>query len=45
MTHNPPHPNPLRRLTLAALGRVGTMAALLALLAFKIGRASCRERV
>lgn len=34
MTHNTPHPNPLRRLTLVAMGRVATMAALLALLAF-----------
>lgn len=33
MTHNTPHRNPLRGLTLAALGRVATMAALLALLA------------
>lgn len=29
-----PHSNPLRRLTLVAMGRVATMAALLALLAF-----------
>lgn len=35
-----PHPNPLRRLTLVALGRVATMAALLALLA--ITATSCR---
>lgn len=34
MTHNTPHRNPLRRLTLVAMGRVATMAALLALLAF-----------
>ena len=40
MTHNTPHPNPLRRLTLMALGRVATMAALLALLAFTA--TSCR---
>lgn len=40
MTHNTPHRNPLRRLTLAALGRVATMAALLALLA--ITATSCR---
>lgn len=41
MTHNTPHPNPLRRLTLVALGRVATMAALLALLAFTA--TSCRQ--
>lgn len=40
MTRNTPHPNPLRRLTLVALGRVATMAALLALLA--ITATSCR---
>ena len=40
MTHTP-HPNPLRRLTLVALGRVATMAALLALLAFTA--TSCRQ--
>lgn len=40
MTHNTPHRNPLRRLTLAALGRVAIMAALLALLAFTA--TSCR---
>lgn len=34
MTHNTPHRNPLRRLTLVAMGRVATMAALLVLLAF-----------
>lgn len=34
MTQNTPHRNPLKGLTLAALGRVATMAALLALLAF-----------
>lgn len=33
MTHTP-HSNPLRRLTLVAMGRVATMAALIALLAF-----------
>lgn len=33
MTRNTPHRNPLRGLTLAALGRVAIMAALLALLA------------
>ena len=41
MTHNTPHRNPLRRLTLMALGRVATMAALLALLAFTA--TSCRQ--
>lgn len=40
MTRNTPHTNPLRRLTLVALGRVATMAALLALLA--ITATSCR---
>lgn len=35
-----PHTNPLRRLTLVAMGRVATMAALLALLAFTA--TSCR---
>lgn len=35
-----PHTNPLRRLTLVAMGRVATMAALLALLA--ITTTSCR---
>lgn len=40
MTHNTPHRNPLRRLTLVAMGRVATMAALLALLAFTA--TSCR---
>lgn len=39
MTHTP-HPNPLRRLTLVAMGRVAIMAALLALLAFTA--TSCR---
>lgn len=39
MTHTP-HSNPLRRLTLVAMGRVATMAALLALLA--ITATSCR---
>lgn len=39
MTHAP-HPNPLRRLTLVAMGRVAIMAALLALLAFTT--TSCR---
>lgn len=38
MTHNTPHRNPLRRLTLMALGRVATMAALLAFTA-----TSCRQ--
>lgn len=37
MTRNTPHTNPLRRLTLVALGRVATMAALLAITA-----TSCR---
>lgn len=41
MTHNTPHRNPLRRLTLVALGRVATMAALLALLAFTA--TGCRQ--
>nr|DAW09930.1 MAG TPA: hypothetical protein [Caudoviricetes sp.] len=41
MTHNTPHRNPLRGLTLAALGRVATMAALLALLA--LTATSCRQ--
>lgn len=36
-----PHPNPLRRLTLVAMGRVATMAALLTLLAFTA--TSCRQ--
>lgn len=40
MTHTP-HPNPLRRLTLMAIGRVATMAALLAMLA--ITATSCRQ--
>lgn len=40
MTRNTPHTNPLRRLTLVALGRVATMAALLTLLA--ITATSCR---
>lgn len=40
MTHAP-HPNPLRRLTLMAIGRVAIMAALLALLAFTV--TSCRQ--
>lgn len=40
MTQNTPHRNPLKGLTLAALGRVATMAALLALLAFTA--TSCR---
>lgn len=40
MTHNTPHANPLRRLTLVTLGRVAIMAALLALLA--ITATSCR---
>ena len=40
MTHTP-HSNPLRRLTLVAMGRVATMAALLALLAFTT--TSCRQ--
>lgn len=40
MTHNTPHRNPLRGLTLVALGRMATMAALLALLA--ITATSCR---
>lgn len=39
MTHTP-HSDPLRRLTLVAMGRVATMAALLALLA--ITATSCR---
>lgn len=39
MTHTP-HTNPLRRLTLVAMGRVAVMAALLALLAFTA--TSCR---
>lgn len=41
MTTHRPHSNPLRRLTLVALGRVATMAALLALLAFTA--TSCRQ--
>lgn len=41
MTQNTPHRNPLRGLTLAALGRVATMAALLALLA--LTATSCRQ--
>lgn len=41
MTHNTPHRNPLRGLTLAALGRVAIMAALLALLAFTA--TGCRQ--
>lgn len=41
MTHNTPHRNPLRGLTLAALGRVATMAALLALLA--LTATGCRQ--
>lgn len=40
MTHNTPHRNPLRRLTLVTLSRMATMAALLALLA--ITATSCR---
>lgn len=40
MTHTP-HTNPLRRLTLVAMGRVAVMAALLALLAFTA--TSCRQ--
>lgn len=40
MTHTP-HSNPLRRLTLVAMGRVAIMAALLALLAFTT--TSCRQ--
>lgn len=40
MTHTP-HTNPLRRLTLVAMGRVAIMAALLALLAFTA--TSCRQ--
>lgn len=40
MTHNTPHRNPLRRLSLVAMGRVAIMAALLALLAFTT--TSCR---
>lgn len=40
MTHAP-HSNPLRRLTLVAMGRVAIMAALLALLAFTT--TSCRQ--
>lgn len=40
MTRNTTHPNPLRRLTIVAIGRVATMAALLALLA--ITATSCR---
>lgn len=40
MTHTP-HTNPLRRLTLVALGRMAIMAALLALLAFTA--TSCRQ--
>lgn len=41
MTHNTPHRNPLRRLTLMAIGRVATMAALLALLA--LTATGCRQ--
>ncbi len=41
MTRNTPHRNPLRGLTLAALGRVAIMAALLALLA--ITATGCRQ--
>lgn len=41
MTHTTRHTNPLRRLTLVAMGRVATMAALLALLA--ITATSCRQ--
>lgn len=41
MTHTTPHRNPLRRLTLVALGRMALMAALLALLAFTA--TSCRQ--
>lgn len=41
MTHNTPHRNPLRRLTLAVLGRVAIMAALLALLA--LTATGCRQ--
>ncbi len=41
MTRNTPHRNPLRRLTLAALGRVAIMAALLALLA--LTATGCRQ--
>lgn len=41
MTQNTPHRNPLKGLTLAALGRVATMAALLALLAFTA--TGCRQ--
>lgn len=41
MTRHTPHRNPLRGLTLAALGRVAIMAALLALLAFTA--TSCRQ--
>lgn len=41
MTRNTPHRYPLRGLTLAALGRVAIMAALLALLAFTA--TSCRQ--
>lgn len=41
MTHNTPHRNPLKGLTLAALGRVATMAALLALLA--LTATGCRQ--
>lgn len=41
MTQNTPHRNPLKGLTLAALGRVATMAALLALLA--VTATSCRQ--
>lgn len=41
MTRNTPHTNPLRRLTLVALGRMAIMAALLALLAFTA--TSCRQ--
>lgn len=40
MTTHRPHSNPLRRLTLVAMGRVAIMAALLALLAFTA--TSCR---
>ena len=41
MTTHRPHTNPLRRLTLVAMGRVAIMAALLALLAFTA--TSCRQ--
>lgn len=41
MTTHRPHTNPLRRLTLVAMGRVAIMAALIALLAFTT--TSCRQ--